>query len=189
MEGGGGDIEFYLLSSNGKLTFLSLITPHSSSLLFNCRFFSQNKYNQPFLGRFSPYCECESVWYRALCTLSMSDPATTFVSSLICGPLIEFSRLYRLNDRSNQYYRLFYISLFIVLPLTLYSVNSDCNLSLKGTSVSYFSSLVIDSLILFPFIQIVHAESEWYWGQFFDNVANSDYKEKAMNQLAIYLGK
>ncbi len=35
----------------------------------------------------------------------------------------------------------------------------------------------------------MHAESEWYWGQFFDNVANSDYKEKAMNQLAIYLGK
>ncbi len=35
----------------------------------------------------------------------------------------------------------------------------------------------------------MHAESEWYWGQFFDNVANSDYKEKAMNQLALYLGK
>jgi hypothetical protein len=62
-------------------------------------------------------------------------------------------------------------------------------MSIKGTSVSYFSSLVIDTLILFPFIQIVHAESEWYWGQFFDNVANSDYKEKAMNQLALYLGK
>ncbi len=85
--------------------------------------------------------------------------------------------------------RLFYISLFIVRHLTLFSVNPDCNLSLKSTSVSYFSSLVIDPLILFPFIQIVHAESEWYWGQFFDNVANSDYKEKAMNQLAIYLGK
>ena len=45
------------------------------------------------------------------------------------------------------------------------------------------------NLILFSPFQIVHVESEWYWGQFFSNIQNTDYKEKFMSQLSEYIGK
>jgi hypothetical protein len=38
-------------------------------------------------------------------------------------------------------------------------------------------------------LQIVHVESEWYWGQFFSSIQNTDYKEKFMGQLSEYLGR
>lgn len=37
------------------------------------------------------------------------------------------------------------------------------------------------------FLEIVHVEAEWNWAQVFENIENSDYKEKTLEQLATYL--
>ena len=34
---------------------------------------------------------------------------------------------------------------------------------------------------------MVHEEAEWNWAQVFENIENSDYKEKMLEQLATYL--
>lgn len=37
------------------------------------------------------------------------------------------------------------------------------------------------------FLVLVHEEAEWNWAQVFENIENSDYKEKMLEQLATYL--
>jgi len=37
------------------------------------------------------------------------------------------------------------------------------------------------------FLELVHEEAEWNWGQVFDNFENSDYKEKILEQTAAFI--